>query len=255
MSRLVAALSLALSIVLPTALEAQTPTRLVVRAVSRDAKIIGSGVGGARITVKDAATGEVLAEGIQEGSTGDTEAIVAETRPRDGTVFDTPGAAHFTTTLPLDGPTRVEVVAEGPLDTPHALQRASKTVLLIPGEHVDGEGLILFLNGFTVEIEAVEVLGEGRSTLDVRARVTMLCGCPTEPGGLWDADDIRITGQLLRDGEVVSEAPLTYAGTTSTYRGSIEAPGPGEYELRVIAVEAAEANAGMVVRTVTITAS
>jgi hypothetical protein len=43
------------------------PTKVLVRAVSRDAKIIGDGVGGARITIRHATSGEVLAQGIQRG--------------------------------------------------------------------------------------------------------------------------------------------------------------------------------------------
>jgi hypothetical protein len=46
------------------------PTTVVVRAIAQDAKIIGSGVGGARITIRDARSGEVLASGVQEGGTG-----------------------------------------------------------------------------------------------------------------------------------------------------------------------------------------
>ena len=52
------------------------PTDIVVRAIANDAKLIGSGVGGAHIVIRDAQTGDVLAEGLHEGSTGDTRAIV-----------------------------------------------------------------------------------------------------------------------------------------------------------------------------------
>ena len=44
-----------------------TPTRVMIRVVAHDAKIIGSGVGGARVTVTEVETGRVLASGVQEG--------------------------------------------------------------------------------------------------------------------------------------------------------------------------------------------
>ena len=59
-----------------------TLTRIVIRAVARDAKIIGDDVGGARITVVNARTGEMLAEGKQEG--GSESVVLTRPRPRAG---------------------------------------------------------------------------------------------------------------------------------------------------------------------------
>lgn len=226
-------------------------TRLLVRVVAHDAKVIGSGVGGARVTVRDAATGEVLAEGVQEGSTGDTDAIMGA-RERGATVFDVPGTGAFEATLQLQRPTRVLVEAEGPLGTPHAIQTASASLLMVPGADVVGEGLVLVLYGFTVVLEAPTASSPAAGPLPVRAHVTMLCGCPITPGGLWDADRITVAARLLRDGEVVAETRLAYAGTTSTFAGTLVPPGPGRYELRVTAVDAARANTGIVATELTV---
>lgn len=227
-----------------------TPTRLVVRVVSHDAKVIGSGVGGARVVVRDAESGEVLAEGVQEGGTGDTDAIMRPSE-RGATVFDHPGTAAFATTLPLKRPRQLRIEAEGPLGTPHAVQRASKTVLAVPGVHLDGEGVVLVLNGFTVQLERPGDAVSG-TELPVRVRVTMLCGCPIEPGGLWDADGMEVRATLLQDGAAVDDAVLTFAGETSVFEGEIVPPGPGRYGLRVVAVDADRANAGMVTRDVAV---
>ena len=51
-------------------------TKVMIRAIARDAKVIGEHVGGARITVKDASTGQVLAQGMQSAGTGDTDLIM-----------------------------------------------------------------------------------------------------------------------------------------------------------------------------------
>ena len=158
-----------------TSLDAPTVTSLLIRATSRDAKIIGSGVGGARITVRDAGTGAILAEGLQSGGTGDTDAIVRNPHPRDGTIYDTRGAASFLATILLDEPTQVTIEAEGPLGHPQALGSATKTMLVVPGEDVRGEGIILEIHGFIVEILDTE-LRDGETTgeqLYVRVRLRM----------------------------------------------------------------------------------
>lgn len=232
-------------------------TRLTVRAVARDAKVIGSNVGGARITVRDLATGEVLARGVQEGSTGSTPAIMEEPRARGRTAFGAdPEAAAFVAELALERPTRVEVVAEGPLGTPHAEQRASKTLTLIPGHDVLGEGLILELHGFTVELLDREVVRDASAAsgsssgpyLRARARVTMLCGCPTEPGGMWDAEQIEVVGRLLREGSVLAERPLAFTGETSVYEARLPLPAEREgLELEVLAADAGRVNFGRAV--------
>ncbi|MFB6240072.1 MAG: hypothetical protein ABEJ46_00630 [Gemmatimonadota bacterium] len=225
-------------------------TTVVVRAVANDAKVIGSGVGGARITIRDAGTGEVLARGLQEGGTGSTERIMRSPRERGATVYGTEDAAKFEATLSLRRPTRVEIAAEGPLGTPHATQRASRTMILVPGRDVTGEGVILELYGLTVRLErpTEEDPVPAGEALPVRAHVEMLCGCPITPGGLWDADRVDVVARLVRDGTVVREASLDYAGETSTFGGRLTPPGPGSYELVVLAEDASRANAGMVRR-------
>ncbi len=69
------------------------PTQIVVRVTAHDAKIIGSAVGGATVTVVAVETGDTLATGVQEGSTGNTRNIMVNPRERGATVYDTPGAA------------------------------------------------------------------------------------------------------------------------------------------------------------------
>ncbi len=127
-------------------------TRLTVRVVSCDAKVMGTLVGGCRVTVRHRATGEVLARGLQLGGSGDTDSIMKNPHPRYGTVYGTEGSACFETELELAEPTLAEITAEGPIAYPHALQTASKTTWLIPGRHLDGEGLTLTLHGFIIDI-------------------------------------------------------------------------------------------------------
>lgn len=223
-----------------------TPTRLRVRVLSQDAKVIGTGVGGALVTVRNLDTGEILARGVHLGGTGDTDAIMRQPRLRGSSVFDREGTASFDTVLMLDGPTLVEIAAEGPLAYPHAWQRATKSMLLFPGEDVLGEGVLLDLHGFIVVLQepASDVWAAGKPA-SLLVKLTMMCGCPIEPGGLWDADRIRLRVRLLQDGQVKAEAPLTFAGTTSTFHGSLTPPADGDYELEILASQPESVNFGM----------
>jgi len=151
-------------------------TKVVVRVVAKDSKVIGSGVGGALVRIKNLETGEILAQGKQEGGTGDTERIMVQPRRRGETVYGTSGAAFFQAEIPLERPTQVEIYTEAPLAYPQSIQKGSKTLTLIPGKHVLGEGVIIELDGLIVNIlspspkESVKK-GEG---IVVRAEVRML---------------------------------------------------------------------------------
>ena len=128
------------------------PTKILVRVVSKDAKVIGSGVGGALVRIKDLGTGEILAQGKQEGGTGDTDKIMVQPRKRGEPVYGTPGAAFFRAEIPLSKPTQAEVYTEAPLGYPHAIQKGLKTLTLIPGKHILGEGVLIELDGLIVNL-------------------------------------------------------------------------------------------------------
>lgn len=229
-------LSLLFSLVFAFA-TAAAPTRVTVRAVSRDAKILGDGVGGARITIRDVESGRVLATGLQEGNTGETKRIMQEPRTRNAVVYATEGAAAFRATLDLVGPTKVELIAEGPLKYPQAMQRVSKTMWLVPGRNIEGEGILLEIPGFIVDVLP-------STPPNVRVKVTMSCGCPTEPGGLWNADAIAVTARVLPDGKPVT---LQFAGETSTYEVSLGDLAPGAHDVEVLAVDRVTENVGRAV--------
>ena len=151
-------------------------TKVIVRVVARDGQVIGSGVGGALVRIKNVETGEILAEGKQEGGTGSTERIMVQPRRRGETVYGTSGSAYFEAKILLDRPTKVEIGAEAPLGYPQAIQRGSKTLTLIPGKDVLGEGIIIELNGLIVNIlspSPKENL-KGGEAVSVRAEVRML---------------------------------------------------------------------------------
>jgi len=151
-------------------------TKVIVRVVSKDAKVIGSGVGGASVRIKNLETGEILAQGKQEGGTGDTDRIMVQPHKRGEPLYGTPDAAFYQAGILLDKPTQVEIFAEAPLAYPHAVQKGSKTLTLIPGKHILAEGVVVELNGLIVNIlspSTEESLKKGEEIL-VRVEVRML---------------------------------------------------------------------------------
>lgn len=143
---------ISLAILALTGVAAAEETRLTVRALSQDAKFIGTSMAGARVTVTAVETGRLLAEGTTRGSTGDTSQILGEGRRRAGTL-SSPGAARFDATLDIDRPTLVEIRAYGPLAQRQSAVSASQTLWLLPGKHMDsGDGVVLELAGFAVDI-------------------------------------------------------------------------------------------------------
>lgn len=235
-----------------TDLTTPQPTRLMTHVVTHDAKLIGTTVGGVRVTIRDVATDRILAEGLHNGGTGDTKRIMQDTRKRGDTVFTAADGARFETTLSIATPTLVDVIAEGPLGYPDQLMRASKRLLLFPGRHVQGDGIVLELHGYVVDLlgpDTTQALPSS-SPLKIRARVRMLCSCPTQPGGMWEVRDV--VARLVRENKIVGETTLTYAGETSVYTGELPAVAAGVYQLEILAANPAAATFGMVRRRVTI---
>lgn len=148
-------------------------TRVVIRAVSHGAKVLGDHVGGARITVREAASGQILAQGVQQGGSGDTARIMKHAHQPGESVYDGEGAARFVAELDLEQPTLVEIMAEGPLKPPHATRTVFRTMLLVPGQHIEGDGVLLEIYGYIVEIEQPQTEAGAEHPVLVRAKLTM----------------------------------------------------------------------------------
>lgn len=160
----------------PAAAEATpTETRVTVRVLSQDAKWIGSSMGGARVTIRDADTGELLADGVTEGSTGDTELLVREPRGRFADL-GSEGSAEYRAVLDLDRPTRLEIAAYGPLAQLQSAVSATTTRWIVPGKHLDGAGsVVIELSGFVVDVLAPAAHSrQGEMEVEVLVNLTML---------------------------------------------------------------------------------
>ena len=222
-------------------------TEIVIRVLAKDAKFIGSSMGGVAITLRDAHSGEILAEGATRGSTGDTRRLIQAPRLRDS-VLSTDGSALFSAVLDLDRPRLIEVEARGPLSQLQSAVTITSQQWVLPGKPINqGDGWLLEMPGLAVDALAPAnhaFLGSGPREVVLRANVTMMCGCGVSPGGFWDADDMEIGALIERDGVVVGEAALAYAGETSQFEATIEVE-PGVYVATLYAYQPSTGNTGL----------
>ena len=224
------------------ALTAQAePTRVVVRAQSHDAKFIGGSMGGVRVALVDARSGRILAQGVTEGGTGDTKRLMTDPRERGKALTDDK-TAGFEAVLDIARPTLVRAEAFGPLGKPTSAVAAASTRWVLPGQHIAGDGWILPFPGLVIEPQWTSAADGG---LEVSAKITLMCGCPIEPGGMWNADNYRVRASLMDGDREVSGADLRHAGQPSTFKGALGAAPPGAYRLQITAVDSVSSNAGV----------
>lgn len=236
-----------LSLFLLVASAQAASTKITIRVLSKDAKFIGSSMDGARVVLQNAKTGELLAEGITQGETGDTDKIIIEPRVR-GQAFSTKGSAYFSAMLELDRPIKVKVIVEGPINNPDSANQASSTQWVIPGKHITGgDAWVIEIPGFSVTaIASLKSISGAESVLfDVSADITMMCGCPIEPDGLWDANGYEVAAIVTDNDGMSTTIPMHYAGETSLFAGQSRLSGSGPFEAVVYAYDASNGNTGV----------
>jgi hypothetical protein len=149
-------------------------TKLVVRARSKDAKFVGTKMGGALVVVKDSETGKVLAKGLTEGATGNTQKIMIEPKTRFGMIAD--DSAKFETSIDIDEPRLITIDVEAPYIHKTNMIKSSTQMWLIPGKDIVGEGIIIEVPGFSVDAHAPAnaSLVNNKVVIPVRARIVMI---------------------------------------------------------------------------------
>lgn len=228
----------------PVSLSAQETT-VMVRVHSKDAKFIGSSIGGARILVKDESTGEILAEGVTRGSTGDTEKIMEQPRKRGDQLSDD-DTAGFLARLDITEPVFVTVEALAPVNKKQAAVRSSTQLWVIPGKNIDGDGVVLEVPGFVIDILSPQTHEriQQEEEIEIRANVVMMCGCPVTPGGMWNANEYEVTALIKEEGGEPVEVQLEPLQKPSTFAGAISLS-PGNYEITVYAFDPKTGNTGL----------
>jgi hypothetical protein len=130
------------------------PTQIAVRVKAKDAKFVGTSMGGALVLIRNVHTGELLAKGHTSGGTGNTAKIM-KTPVSRGVPLSDESAAAFIASIDIDEPTLIEVSAYGPSAGLQSANRVSSTQWVIPGKHITaGDGWVMELPGFAVKVNA-----------------------------------------------------------------------------------------------------
>jgi hypothetical protein len=224
------------------------PTQITVRVVARHAMYVGDLVEGAQVTISDAFSGEVLAQGVTAGAAGEPERLMEVARKR-GLPMAGESDAKFSATLDITQPRYLQVAAFGPLQRRDSATRTSMTQWVVPGKHLDGgDGWVIELAGLLVQGDLASTsvsLAEARAGVAVEAEVAAMCGCPVKPGFYWDANQYEVAAIARRGESEVGRYPLRYAGTASDFAGDISFELPGVYDITVYAYDPMSGNTGV----------
>jgi hypothetical protein len=236
------------AILLPADYARAEVTNITVRVVARNAQYVGDLVEGAFVTITDAVSGEVLAQGITSGNVGNLQRTMRTPRKR-GEPMAAKGDAKFAATLDIDEPRYIQVSAYGPLDKRFTANRASATQWIVPGKHVTGgDGWVLELPGLLVSpnLAASTVpLSKAVSGIRIEAEVMLMCGCPIKPGFHWEPTDYEVVAIVRRGDDDVGQFPLRYAGADSEFETQFTTHLPGVYDISVYAYDSASGNTGV----------
>ncbi len=150
-------------------------TKLVVRAISKDAKFIGTSMGGALVIVKDSETGRVVTRGLTSGSTGNTQKIMIEPKYR-GVRITEDSTAKFETVIDIDEPKLITIEVEAPYVRILNMIKSSTQVWLIPGKDITGDGIIVEIPGFSVDARVPDKikLVNNRAIIPIGAWIVMI---------------------------------------------------------------------------------
>ncbi len=225
------------------------PTNVSVRVLGKGSTFVGSGTGGMQITLTDADSGEVLAEGPTVGTSGDGNRIMGSARHRDD-VLHTDGSAVFTAVLDIEEPTLVRLRAFGPIEREGNQIEVTSSHWVLPGKHLTaGNGWLVEVPGFLIEpiwpTDEKEI-DENLPLKDTfRTHITPMCGCAIKPGGHWPPERYEVTVNLLRNGKTSSSFELAYGGQPSLYSAPLTLNKTGEYEAIISIYDPKNGNAGV----------
>jgi hypothetical protein len=241
-----------------------TPTTITVRVIARDGKFLGDDIGGAHITVRDALTREILAQGVTSGGSGpNNKGGVMCAALRRGQPLPTTGASSFNAVLQLTGPRRVEVTAFGPLGARGSANTVSATQWVYPGKNItEGNGFLLELPGLIVQIISppTHYAPPSLPRLEIVANVAMMCGCPISPkttGQIcsdptvpqpWLPEEFEVVASIQGQTGPAHTGTLSYnspEGVPGRFTGAWQSPPPGIYTITVFAWQKSTGNTGV----------
>lgn len=226
------------------------PTNITIRVKAKDAKFIGTGIGGAFVVIRNNQTGALLSSGVTTGSSGDTKLFLQTLHGRYQPLTDDQ-TAKYIATIDIAEPELIDIEVTAPVSRRGSAIKGSVQVWLIPGKDIAGDGIILELPGLILDIIApsshqfIALNTLAGKVLSFRVSLTMLCGCPITEGGVWDAADFEVQAVLKKEGVEVGRYALVKGKESNIFEGQLPVAAKGSYELSVYAFQAKANNSGV----------
>ncbi|MEJ2901508.1 hypothetical protein WAE58_03695 [Pedobacter panaciterrae] len=226
-----------------------TETKIVIRAKARDAKFIGSSLGGAYVIIRNKTNQQILAEGKTTGSTGNTDLIMKTPKTRESSIVDGQ-TAGFLAAIDINEPTFVSIEVVSPFNSKQAQAKVSTELWLIPGKDILGDGIILEIPGFIIDIlkprthQYLSLNSIKDKPFQFQANVVMMCGCVIEKGGVWNAEEFEVKGMLKKDGKYIRDVKMSFI-STNLFEGDTQINVGGNYELTLYAYDKKTGNTGV----------
>jgi hypothetical protein len=208
------------------------PTQVTVRAKAHDAKFIGTAMGGVSVSITAVHSGTILAQGLILGCTGSTDTLMKNPVAR-GQMISNDKSAALVATVDIDEPTLVEVKVFGPQAGGATAVESSKTMWILPGHHVLGDGIVFDLYGFVVVplTPYANTKVKTGATIELSTYVTMLCGCPISTGGTWDAKGYQVSAWIWLGDKLVKKVPMQLGSTDGVFSAPFTPESAGNYRI------------------------
>lgn len=205
---------------------ASIPTPVTFRVQAVGGKFLADDIGGARVTLRDAATGAFLDSGITRGNSGSLIGPAPSSPPSvatakqiaiasknlialaDGSAFwwlvPDSGSSAYSYTFQLAEPKAIEVTVEGPIGGLQSATTVRETIWVSPGQPVPAlPGLVIQLPGLLVNPLSPAIHSQVAPGVGVgfAAKVTMMCGCQVAAGlSYWPESDFVVQAQVQQIG-------------------------------------------------------
>ena len=257
-------------------------TDFTFRVQALGGKFLADDIGGARIVIYDAVSGELLDQGITRGDSGVLVGPAPSPPPSTPTrqqmviasknlitlgdaaavwwLVPDDGSSKFVASLDLKGPTRVRVVARGPLGGLQSASELETFLWLYPGQPAPSKpGYVITLPGLLVQPLSPQIHSQVQpgAKIGFSAKVAMMCGCPitqtpANEAAYWPSRDFLVQARVQQIGANATIPPytltITSAASVFSSSGQFEVPQTGQgtvfYEVTFTAIQLSTGNTG-----------
>lgn len=232
-------------------------TEMKITVIAKDAKFIGSTMGGVQVTVKDRRNGAILADGVAYGDTGNTQTIMADPKERDAILADE-NSAKFQYYFELMEPIPVTIEVKGPLAQPQSMVTVTQDMVLIPEkDYSEGNGIMIELPGF-----AIDVLNPPANRripihpdipVTIVANILKLCGCHIAEGSPWPPERYDVDAYIYINDLLKKHIIMEYNGVPGQFIGPVFLDKPATYKVFVTAFDRETKESSMDITTFVLT--